>query len=153
MFETQLGLSYGWKDVTAHLTTRGKGIDQTSSALPEETPLFSVWQGKKKGDHAVSGSCKALDNSLHGANGAWLGCRRVTGTSTQNLLRGMLKRPCIFGKISNVFTGSGCLPAFCAGQLPSVGIPSRVEPGAVGVVPIKTSPGFPCFFQGGPQTS
>lgn len=38
-------------------------------------------------------------------------------------------------------------------QLPSVGIPSRVEPCAVGVVPTKTSTGFRYFFQGGPRSS
>lgn len=65
-------------------------------------------------------------------------------------------------KISTAFTGSGakldpevaeCLLAFCARQLPGVGIPSGVEPAALGVAPINTNPAFPCFFQGGPRSS
>lgn len=127
-----------------HCPSDHKSIDQTSLVLSEETPLFTVWWGKKNEETTLS-QVPAKAVIVLCAEQIQLGwAAGESQAPAQKIFGGgrTLKRPCIFVKISTVFTGSGiklnpglveCLLACCAAQLPSVGIPSRVEPGAVGV--------------------
>lgn len=108
VLETQLGLSYRWKDVTAHLTTRGKGTDQTSLVLSEETPLFTMWQGETiKKETTLS---QAAAKALVALSTEQMQPGRAVGESqalAQKTFRGGRTPECTAAKIYTVLTGSG----------------------------------------------